>query len=215
MKRESGAIYWALEGIGGSGKSTQQKMLTNYLTGIGRDVVYIREPGGVKVAEEIRELIFTLKENECLLPDQEVMMFMLARYFLAKQVVSPMLDKGTDVVTDRSVVSTGAYQGFGERADFENIEKIARIVLGSCLPDVMILLDLPWEQGMERRSQELTNDPYDNKTNWRYWHRLVTGYREMANNRWLDLNWKVVDARKSIDEVSVDIKLIVDQVLGI
>jgi len=212
MSRESGAIYWAIEGIGGAGKSTQLQYLKDYLEVLGRKVVYVREPGGVKEAESIRELIFRLKKEGAVNVHHEVALFMAARYFLMKQILEPVLDSGSDVASDRTAASTGAYQGFGGRAGLESIGKIAKAVLGNYLPDEMILLNLSYKEGMKRKKDKHEGDPYDGLGR-KYWERVEQGYREMAREKWLGMDWRVIDASKKVEEVRVDIQNVVNQVL--
>lgn len=122
--------FIVFEGIGGCGKSSQIEPARDFISSLGYDVVTTREPGGTVPGEDIRDLIFALKDKKLINADQQMILFFASRYMLAKELIIPELDKGRIVLSDRLYPSTGAYQGYGEGADMDNILKTADVVFG-------------------------------------------------------------------------------------
>lgn len=141
--------FITLEGGEGAGKSTQARMLADRLEAAGIDTILTREPGGSPGAEEIRALLVS-GETGRWTPMTEVLLHYAARLDHLARTVSPALDAGKWVISDRFADSTIAYQGYGHRLGAEAIEALHRIVLGDMGPDMTFILDIPVEVGLER-----------------------------------------------------------------
>jgi len=138
-------VFIALEGVDGSGKSTQVALLAEAL---GPDTVRIREPGGTDAAEAIRG---TLADPEIALePTAELLLFFAARADLAARVIRPALEAGRVVLSDRFVDSTEAYQGVARGLGVEVVAELNRIATGGLLPDLTILVRVDPEVGLAR-----------------------------------------------------------------
>ncbi len=209
MKRGKFIVF---EGVGGSGKSTQIEIISSWLKEKGYKVVTTREPGGIRSAEKIRELIFKLRQKQLIGPEGQIALFSVARYLWVEEFVRPALKAGKIVLTDRCHTSTAAYQGYAEGGSLKQIEDISKAVMEDAYPDAVILLDVSAEVSMRRRQQDLDDDPFD-KEGVAYFERLVSGYRRMARGGWGGLKWFVVDGEKSIDEVAASIKEILEEIL--
>lgn len=175
--------FIVIEGVGGSGKTTQIEQVKNILQKNGLSVVTTREPGGLESAESIRELIFDLKDKGLIGPEGQMSLFSAARKLWLHNVVAPNIDKGVNVITDRSHTSTGAYQGYAEGGDMNKILQIADVVMNGYKPDAVILLDIDLETSIARRGNDTQGDPFD-KEGQEYLGRLIAGYRKMANENW-------------------------------
>ncbi len=142
-------MFITFEGIEGSGKSTQAKLLYEWFLDRGRRVVLTREPGGTEAAERIRDLI--LREwEESFPPFSELCLYLAARGFHVKNLIKPSLSEGAVVICDRFSDSTLAYQGYGRGLDLELIKKMNREVTEGIKPDLTFLIDVPVEVGLER-----------------------------------------------------------------
>ena len=203
--------FIVFEGIGGSGKGTQIELARNLLVKNGLSAIFTREPGGLPPSEDIRKLIFDLRDRKLIGPEGQMVLFFAARKLWINGVVAPNLDKGMNVLTDRCHTSTGAYQGYAEGGDHKQIMEMADVVMGAYKPDAVILLDISKEISMERRGKNVNGDPFDKEAP-EYFDRLIAGYREMAKTGWGGLKWYVVDGESSVEEVSESVTKVLEEI---
>lgn len=142
-------MYVALEGIEGTGKSSLQRALARWLESEGLEVVCVREPGGGRVGEAIRQIL--LHEDIDLDPWAEALLFAAQRAQLAAETIRPALARGAWVVGDRSVYSSLAYQAVGRGLGMERVRAVNEAGLQGTWPDLVVLLTLPAEIGLGRQ----------------------------------------------------------------
>lgn len=197
-------LFIVLEGMDGSGKSTQARLLWRRLESEGYEALLLHEPGGTPLGEEIGRL---LKHSTGLsiVPKAETFLFQAARTQLIEKVILPSLCKGTIVVCDRFLPSTQAYQGYGRGVPEEWIEDVNRLTVGELTPDLVLWLDVDIGVGLERkrgpRLPGVTDRFEDEEISFH--QRVREGYRRIASeNPGL---WVALDASLSIEEVEEEI----------
>jgi dTMP kinase len=193
--------FLTVEGIEGVGKSTQVARLSAALSERGIAHVVTREPGGTPLAERIREIVLTVRD-ESLPPTAELLLMFAARAVHLANHVEPSLRAGRWVICDRFIDATYAYQGGGRRLSLDHIRELQTMVQGARLPDLTVLLDAPVKQALERAHQRNAGAAADRFESERaeFFERVRDAYRARAAaepNR-----IAVIDASQSIDGVA-------------
>ena len=194
MSYSHSGVFIVIEGVEGSGKSTQCRLLKNRLSSHQIPSLVAREPGGTKTGEQIRQW---LRQGSDLSKLSELFLFSAARVALLEQVIIPELQRGLVVILDRYIYSTIAYQGFAKGCDRNNIDTINKITTGDLEPDIAFLLDIPPKKSFERKSCE-EPDRFEQE-NLKFHNLVRAGYKSIASQD-SDL-WTILDASKSIDAV--------------
>jgi len=145
-------FFISLEGIEGTGKSTQTRLLTEYLQQRGRIVVLTQEPGGTAISLKIRELLLSLDSRE-MDPVTELLLYNAARVQHIREVIGPALARGEIVISDRFSDSTLAYQGYGRGIDRTMIDALDAIATKGMRPDLTLLLDIDVATGLQRNRE--------------------------------------------------------------
>jgi dTMP kinase len=144
-------MFITFEGVDGAGKTTQARLLAEALRSEGRDVVETREPGGTELGERIRELVLG---GERMAPWTEATLFAAARAQLVDEVIRPSLARGADVVCDRYLDSSLAYQGLARGLGVERVLELNLLATGGLLPDRTFLVVVPVEDAERRKDTE-------------------------------------------------------------
>ena len=168
--------FITFEGSEGCGKSTQSKLLFLYLKKKGFKAVYLREPGGNKISEKIRDLLLDSK-NKSMSKESEMLLYMAARAQIVKQKILPALKKNKIVVCDRFTDATLAYQGYAGGMDIKIIKNIAGIVTKGLKPDITFLLDIGAKTGLLRTGR--TKDRMERKSIL-YHNKVRKGYLDIV-----------------------------------
>jgi dTMP kinase len=201
--------FITVEGIEGTGKSTNIAFLTRQIEARGHEVVTTREPGGTPMAEKIRQLLLD-HDQESLPAIAELLLFFAARALHLKNMIVPALEAGTWVICDRFTDATRAYQAAGRGLPPESVETLAGWVQQGLEPDLTILLDAPAETGLERAAARGEGDRMDNEA-VDFYRRVRTAYLDLAA-RHVE-RFAVVDASQSLDAVQRDIARHLDKFL--
>jgi dTMP kinase len=167
-------MFITFEGVDGSGKSTQARLLAEQLRAEGREVVDTREPGGTGLGESVRELLL---KGAAVAPWAEAALFAAARAQLVDEVIRPALARGADVVCDRYLDSSLAYQGLARGLGVERVLEFNLLVTAGLLPDRTFLLLVPLEQAAQRRGA--TPDRIEREGD-DFVARVDGAYRELA-----------------------------------
>ncbi len=175
----SGGRFIALEGGEGVGKSTAITGLVDYLQGRGIDVVQTREPGGTPIAEIIRDLVLTPRD-EPLAVTAELLLMFAARAQNLERTIRPALARGDWVVCDRFTDATLAYQGYGRGGDLQQIYTLADLVHGGLWPDRTLWLDADQAVANRRRSGRRLDDDRFEREQQAFFERVRNGYAELS-----------------------------------
>jgi dTMP kinase len=187
-------VFVSLEGIDGSGKSTQARRLAEWL---GGETVFVREPGGTAPGERVREV---LKDPALELdPLAELLLFCAARAQLVAEVINPAREQGHDVVCDRFSDSTIAYQGVARGLGADRVESLCDIATGGLWPDLTLFLRLHPEVAAERIAAEGRAADRFEEEGLELQRRVAEGYEQLA--AWHPERVRTIDASGSPDEV--------------
>jgi dTMP kinase len=198
-----------LEGPDGSGKSTQQRLLVDFLTERGYEVVSTHEPGGTPIGEQVRQVIMDMN-NRPMSPRAETLLFCAARAELVDELLGPALARGALVVCDRYGDSTLAYQGYGHGLDLDFLRRLLDFATGGIRPDLSLLLDLPAEEGLARKRALTAEWNRMDDYELAYHRRVRQGYLELVREE--PERWRVLDAREPLEVVQARLR---DEVLAL
>ncbi len=144
--------FISLDGIDGTGKSTQSRLLADWLRGRGWNVVECHDPGGTALGDKLREILLDRRHEISLMA--EALLFMASRAELLERVIRPALDSGSLVVSDRYLLANVVYQGYAGGLNVDDLWAIGRAAAGRLEPDLTIVLDLPVDLAQRRRGRE-------------------------------------------------------------
>ncbi len=187
-------LFITFEGPDGCGKTTQMKLLAEYFTKNGKEVVLTREPGGKGLGEKVREILLNYDgevSDRC-----ESFLFLADRAQNIDIIVNPAVKAGKIVLCDRHIDSTVAYQGYGRGLDIERINMLNNLATNGKKPDLTFVFDVDVETSMKRVGKE--KDRMES-AGVEFHNRVRQGYLELAKQE--PQRIKVIDATKSIEEI--------------
>ncbi|MEO0077315.1 MAG: dTMP kinase [candidate division WOR-3 bacterium] len=149
-------VLIAFEGIEGSGKSTQAKLLYDCLKQQSLQCILSYEPGGTKIGDKIRDILLDI-EHKNMHRKTELLLYLASRAQHVYEKIMPALAKGTIVISDRFSLSSMAYQGVGREFSFKVVSRLNKFAVGNIKPDLTILVDVPVDIGLQRTEQRSAN----------------------------------------------------------
>jgi len=207
-------IFITLEGIDGTGKSTQVRLLVKHLRARGYPVVATREPGGTRVGEQARGIVLASRTGN-LAPLAELALMYAARAQHLEEVVRPALARGDVVVSDRFNDASFAYQGYGRKLGVGTVWAFDRVVCGTTQPDLTIVLDLSPRVALQRaQGREVRRNSVRGRfeaEGLRFHERVRAGYQAIARQE--PRRVKIVRADRPVVEVQAEIRKLVDALL--
>lgn len=189
--------FITIEGVEGVGKSTQIESLQQFLTENSIDFDLTREPGGTFYAEQIRQVLLGIHDEE-LDPSAELLLIFAARAQHLARRIKPALQSGQWVICDRFTDATYAYQGGGRELGMSAVEQLETLVQGSLRPDLTIILDMDPEIGLERARGRADLDRFE-REELDFFKRVRAVYLERA--RRYPERYLLIDAAGSVDKV--------------
>ena len=197
-----------LEGIDGSGKSTQMRMLAGDLRLKGLDIITTCEPGGTPLGRRLREAF--LETEEQVDPLAELLLFAADRAQHVNLLIKPAIAEGKIVISDRYADATFAYQGAGRGFPEGTVTEVIRLATSGLKPDLTIFFDLPVERALSRahehESEHRITNRMDLETN-EFYVRVREAYLKLAKKE--SRRFKVIDADRSVEEIHADVLALV------
>ena len=196
-------MFITFEGPEGSGKSTQIRLLAEFMRARGLSVEVVREPGGTPIGDQVRHVLHDTA-NTAMSPEAEVLLYSASRAQLVSQRIRPSLAAGRIVLCDRYADSTMAYQGYGRGLDLGMLAALTEIATGGLKPDLTLLLDLDVSAGLSRRrvrGEEMNRLDLEDVA---FHERVREGYRLLANAD--PERWVRIQADRPVDVVAADIR---------
>lgn len=206
-------LFITLEGPEGSGKSTQARLLAEYLRGRGVDVLLTREPGGTAIGDQIRQILHS-HENAAMAATTEALLYNAARAQIVAEVIRPALAANKLVISDRYADSTIAYQSYGRGLDQQQVKQIIALATGGLKPDVTFLIDVSVEEGLTRRQRGLQRGEEWNRMDSlarEFYERVRVGYFKMMREE--PQRWICINGARAIEQVQAELQQQVDFVL--
>ena len=206
--------FITIDGPDGGGKTTQAERLRDHLAARGVPVVLTREPGGTWLGERVRQVLLARTGAEAAPTDPltDALLFNAARRQIVGEVIRPALLAGTTVICARFADSTLAYQGYGAGVPLDRLRELADIATDGLVPDLTIVLDLPVEAGLARKSPgDVTR--FEAEFDLEFHGRVRDGFLAIAEAE--PSRVAVIDATADIDTVAATIASVVDDRLGL
>ena len=193
--------FITIEGTEGVGKTTNIAFIKQWLDDNGISFINTREPGGTPLAEEIRQVLLSNRDEEVCSKAELLMMF-AGRAQHIDQVIEPQLAQGNWVLCDRFTDATYAYQGAGREMGDDLIQSLETMVQGDMRPDLTLVLDVPVELGLERAGKRSEPDRFElEKTD--FFNRVRQAYLSMATHN--PQRYKIIDASQTLEIVQLQI----------
>ncbi len=203
-------LFISFEGTEGSGKTTLIENILKHYTEQGYSVVKTREPGGSKIAEDIRNVILDVNNTkmDCI---TEALLYAASRRQHLTEKVIPYLDKGYIVLCDRFIDSSLAYQGYARGIGIEKVYQVNQVATNGLLPDVTIYVDVHPEVGLSRIKKNNREENRLDLEEIEFHNKVYEGYNQVA--KMFPERFIVVDGEQSRDKVFLDTITIIDKLL--
>lgn len=200
--------FVSLDGLDGTGKSTQCRLLVEWLSAQKVPVTECADPGGTALGQELRKLLLFGREHR-IATITEAMLFMASRAQLVEEVIRPALDCGHVVVSDRFLLANVVYQGWAGGLSAADLWSVGRFATGGLEPDLTLVFDLPTDIAKERRKRE-ADRVEDRPTD--YFERVRSGFVGEAGSR--PDRYRLIDAARDVETVQRDVRREVGRLLG-
>ncbi|MBO7413591.1 MAG: dTMP kinase [Fibrobacter sp.] len=195
--------FFSLEGIDGSGKTTQIDMLIEALTAEGYSVVKLREPGGAKISERVREILLDPDFKGVMGDKTELLLYNAARAQVIHEIIQPALDAGKVVIADRFAWSTYAYQGYARGLGADMVQRLTELTCGNCFPELTVVLDIDVARGRARTAKRGEAPDRLEQEKAEFFERVRQGYLAAARD-YPDCV-AAIDADRSAQDVFADL----------
>ena len=200
--------FSSLDGLDGTGKSTQCRLLAEWLAAQKIPVTQCTDPGGTALGQELRKLLLFGREHR-IATTTEALLFMASRAQLVEEVIRPALERGEVVVSDRFLLANVVYQGHAGGLSADALWKVGAFATGGLEPDLTLVFDLPPDIAVARRNREADRMEERGED---YFTRVNTGFRYEAGIR--PAKHRLIDATPDADAVQKIVRREVSRLLG-
>lgn len=199
-------MFITFEGIDGCGKTTQIRLISDFIKNLKYGIILVREPGSTPISEKIRELL--LEKDNVMSPEAEAYLYAASRAELVKKVIRPALKEGNIVICDRFLDSSLVYQGIGRGLGLQAVYELNVMAVGELKPDLTVLLDI---DPIVARSRLKGRDRLENEQ-LDFYNKVREGYLYLARRE--PERIKVVDGGRGVKEVFEDVLSIIKKSIG-
>ena len=200
----SSGKFLTFEGIEGAGKSTQIELLAEHLKDLDLKVVLTREPGGTALGEVLREILLDDRQKN-VVPMAELLLMAASRAQHIEEKIKPALESGKWVLCDRFNDSSIAYQGTGRGLGASHVQKLTELAFGSFVPDLTIILDLEWKDGLRRATKNSKADRFE-KEGGKFFGPVRDTFLSLSRK---DSRYQVFDASSSVEAIQNELRLLI------
>ena len=194
-------MFITFEGIDACGKTTQYRLLTEMLKEKNIPFIFIREPGGTKAGEDIRNIL--LHNDYCLSHKTEVLLFVASRAQLTKNIIAPSLEEEKIIIADRFMDSSVAYQGYGRGLGSEIVKSLNNFAVGQYIPDITYFIDITVDEAFKRMKLSKKNDKIELEGK-EFFEKVRNGYLELMKEN--EDTFIYIDGMKEEEEIFKKIK---------
>jgi dTMP kinase len=191
-------MFITFEGIDKSGKTTQSAVLIESLKKSGFEVLFLREPGGTKISEMIRNILLDSNNSE-MLPETEFLLYSASRAQLVNQIIKPAIENKKVVICDRFYDSSSAYQGFGREIAMDTIDIINNFAAG-IKPDLTFFIDIDFEESDKRLEKHNIKKDRLESSGEAFFNKVRSGYFEIAKKE--PDRFIIIDGKLNKEEIS-------------
>jgi dTMP kinase len=199
-------LFITFEGVEGSGKSTQAKLLAAWLKARGHRVAVTREPGGPGISEKIRKILLDAR-NHRMDSLAELLLLEASRAQHVAEVIAPALNQGQVVICDRFADSSTAYQGYGRKMDRGLVDRLNRIATGGVWPELTLVIDLPVDVGFKRAAGRKRSFDRMESQERQFHLRVRSGFKALAHDE--PARVKLLDGRFPPDVIQAAVRQLV------
>lgn len=201
-------LFIVFEGVEGAGKSSQIKLLSQYLDDAGYSVVVTKEPGGTPIGEAIREILLNPDFSQ-MGPETETLLYSASRAQHVTQVILPALEEGKIVLCDRYVASSYAYQSFGRGLPLAKIKELNEWATGGLKPDLTIIFSVPIKEGLGRATKHYADRIEQEGIDFH--SKVQEGYLELTRKN--PGQYKVIEGAGSKEAIHQEVLKVVKDLL--
>lgn len=202
----------SIEGVDGSGKGVQTRLLLAAFTEAGQDCILTREPGGSPAAEDVRALLVN-GEPETWDSMTELLLMYAARRAHCRDTIWPALQRGSWVISDRFADSSRAFQGIAGELGLDTVEQMHALSIGDFNPDLVIILDIDESIGLQRAADRNAGEDRFEKKGQRYQQKVRAAFQQIAESN--SQRYRLLDATGTIEQVHRSIIQTINQHFGL